>query len=112
MTLQLKSVGALDFAMDCHGFPAIQLWNQLGGGGQRSYVLTSPSDPNLEPARTWRTEIICAHLPPPLSQVHRRLLEPARLDDGDRAARLRASQYVQVSATECHGSLLMFEKHV
>ena len=41
MTLQLKSVGALDFAMDCHGFPAIQIWNQLGPGGQRSYVLTS-----------------------------------------------------------------------
>ena len=41
MTLQLKSVGALDFAMDCHEFPAIQIWNQLGGGGQRSYVITS-----------------------------------------------------------------------
>ena len=39
----------------------------------------------------------------PLSpQVHRRLLEPAWLDDRDRAASLRAYQYMQVSATECH----------
>jgi hypothetical protein len=39
----------------------------------------------------------------PLSpQVHRRLLEPAWLDDRDRAANLCAYQYVQVSATECH----------
>ena len=75
-------------AVDCNGLPLIDLdylnsslsiliWNRLG-----DYFVLPPH---------------------PLSpQVHRRLLEPAWLDDRDRAANLCAYQYVQVSATECH----------
>jgi hypothetical protein len=71
---------------------SILIWNRL-----RDYsVLTShPLTPHP----------LTSHplSPHPLSpQVHRRLLEPAWLDDRDRAANLRAYQYMQVSATECH----------
>ena len=67
---------------DLNSSLSILIWNRLGD----YFVLTShPLSPH------------------PLSpQVHRRLLEPAWLDDRDRAANLCAYQYVQVSATECH----------
>jgi hypothetical protein len=67
---------------DLNSSLSILIWNRLG---DHSVLTSHPLSPH------------------PLSpQVHRRLLEPAWLDDRDRAASLRAYQYMQVSATECH----------